>query len=80
MKMIKVIGAFNRLNPLNEKEGSRLSVSRDFKVVSQRIFDKRIDASKIISHVIKPEEVEAAYHGLQFDKENYHCVVIDWLK
>lgn len=80
MKMIKVIGAFNRLNPLNEKEGSRLSVSRDFKVVSQRIFDKRIDASKLISHVIKPEEVEAAYHGLQFDKENYHCVVIDWLK
>jgi threonine dehydrogenase-like Zn-dependent dehydrogenase len=39
---------------------------------------KRIDAMKIISHVIKPEEAEQAYHGLQYDREQYRCVVIDW--
>ena len=80
MKMIKVIGAFNNLNPVYEKEGSRLCVARDFKVVSERIYDKRIDASKIISHIIKPEEIEKAYHGLMYEKEVYQCVVIDWKK
>ena len=80
MKMIKVIGAFNNLNPVYEKEGSRICVERDFKVVTQRIYDKRIDASKIISQIIKPEEIEKAYHGLMYEKETYQCVVIDWKK
>ncbi|MEA5026114.1 MAG: zinc-binding alcohol dehydrogenase [Erysipelotrichaceae bacterium] len=80
MKMIKVIGAFNNLNPVFEKEGSRICVERDFKVVCDRIYDKRLDAGKIISHVIKPEEAQEAYHGLMYDKEVYRCVVIDWQK
>lgn len=80
MKMIKLIGAFNNLNPVFEKEGSRISVERDFKVICDRIYDNRIDASKIISHVIKPEEIESAYHGLMYEKETYRCVVIDWEK
>jgi threonine dehydrogenase-like Zn-dependent dehydrogenase len=80
MKMIKVIGAFNNLNPVYEKEGSRICVERDFKVVCDRIYDKRIDASKIISQIIKPEEVERAYHGLMYEKEVYRCVVIYWKK
>lgn len=80
MEMITVKGAFNNLNPLYEKEGSRISVERDFKALCDRIYDKRIDASKIISHVISPEEVERAYHGLMYEKETYRCVVIDWKK
>ena len=80
MKMIKIIGAFNNLNPVFEKEGSRISVERDFKVICDRIYDKRIDASKIISQVIKPEEIERSYHGLMYEKETYQCVVIDWEK
>ena len=80
MKMIKVSGAFNNLNPVYEKEGSRICVERDFKTICDRIYDKRIDASKIISHVIKPEGAQEAYHGLMYDKEVYRCVVLDWEK
>jgi len=80
MKMIKVSGAFNNLNPLYEKEGSRICVERDFKTICDRIYDKRINASKIISHVIKPEEAQEAYYGLMYDKEVYRCVVLDWEK
>ncbi len=80
MKMIKVMGAFNNLNPLYEKEGSRICVERDFKMITERIYDRRINAKKIISHIIKPEEIERAYHGLMYEKEEYRCVVIDWHK
>ncbi|MEG1757323.1 MAG: zinc-binding alcohol dehydrogenase [Oscillospiraceae bacterium] len=78
MKMIRVIGAFNNLNPVFETEGSRLCVERNFKVVCGLIEQNVIDANKIISQVISPAEVQSAYHGLMYDKENYRCVVIDW--
>ncbi len=78
MKMLRVVGAFNNLYPVHETEGSRLSVSRAFDVILQRVRDKRIDAAKFISHIITPAQAQEAYHGLMFDKENYRCVVIDW--
>lgn len=80
MKNVRLLGAFNNLYPLHEVEGSRLSVERNFRVICERLCDRRIDARKIISHVILPEEVEKAYHGLMYDRENYRCVVIDWQK
>ena len=78
MNMLTVRGAFNSLFPLRETEGSRITVERNLRYFETLVAEGRLAADKIISHVIKPEEVQSAYHGLMYDKENYLCVVIDW--
>ncbi|MCL2565567.1 MAG: zinc-binding alcohol dehydrogenase [Defluviitaleaceae bacterium] len=80
MNMLSVRGAFNNLYPLRSAEGCRISVTRNLRYFESLLEKGRIDANKIISHVIKPDEIQEAYHGLMSDKENYLCVVIDWSK
>lgn len=78
MKMLVVRGSLANMLPLRNTPGMKLSFERNYRVAFELMLSKRIDASRIISHVIKPEEAEKAYHGLQYDRENYRCVVIDW--
>lgn len=80
MNMLKVRGAFNNLYPLRGAEGCRISVARNLRYFESLIENGKIDASKIISHIINPDEIQNAYHGLMYDRENYLCVVIDWSK
>jgi len=80
MKMLDVKGSFNQLNPFPQTDGTRHNVLRDFQVVQRLILDGTLDADKLISHVIKPEEVMEAYHGLMYEKEIWHCAAIDWTK
>ena len=80
MKMLDVKGAFNELNPYGTTDGTRRSVLRDFDTVQQLILDGTFDADKLISHVIAPEEIMTAYHGLMYDRETWHCAAIDWSK
>jgi len=78
MKMLTVRGALANSVPLKTAPGTRLSFERNYRTAFELMLSKQIDASKIISHVIRPEEAEVAYHGLHYDKEHYRCVVIDW--
>jgi threonine dehydrogenase-like Zn-dependent dehydrogenase len=78
MKMLTVRGALATGAPLKSVPGNRLSFERNYRNAFDLMLNKQIDASKIISHVIRPEEAEVAYHGLYYDKEHYRCVVIDW--
>jgi len=80
MKMLDVKGAFNELNPYGTTDGTRRSVLRDFETVQQLILDGTLDADKLISHVIAPEEVMTAYHGLMYEREIWHCAAIDWTR
>lgn len=80
MKMLDVKGAFNQLNPFPQTDGTRQNVLKDFETVQRLILDGTIDADKLISHVIAPEEIMSAYHGLMHEKELWHCAVIDWTK
>jgi len=80
MNMLKVVGAFNNLYPLHGAEGCRISVERNLRYFESLIYENKIDAGKIISHVIKPDEIQEAYHGLMYDRDKYLCVVIDWKK
>lgn len=80
MKMLEVKGAFNELNPYPSTDGTRRSVLRDFDTVQRLILDNTLDAEKIISHTITPDQIMEAYHGLMYEKEKWHCVVIDWTK
>jgi threonine dehydrogenase-like Zn-dependent dehydrogenase len=58
----------------------RLNVSRNFETVCGMILSRELPVSWLITHVIEPEEAERAYHGLMFEPDLYHCVVIDWSK
>ena len=78
MNMLTVKGAFNSLYPLRETEGCRITVERNLRYFEKLIADGTIQADKIISHTIRPDEIQEAYHGLMHDKERYHCVVLDW--
>jgi threonine dehydrogenase-like Zn-dependent dehydrogenase len=79
MKMLTVRGALAaNAVPLKPTPGFKLSFERNYRTAFELMLNKQIDASKIISHVIRPEEAEVAYHGLYYDKEHYRCVVIDW--
>ena len=78
MKMLNVKGAFNELNPFPVTDGLRRNVLRDFETVERLILNDVFDAEKLISHVIKPDQIMEAYHGLMYKKEDWHCVVIDW--
>ncbi len=80
MKNLKVIGAFNQLAPVKAVEGSFNSVTKNYHTVCNMIKNGDIDVEKLISHTILPEEIETAYHGLMYDKENYNCVILDWEK
>lgn len=77
MKMITLKGAFNELNPYTKREGSRFYVENDF--AYWRGFARRHpELGRMITQRVRPEEIESAYHGLYYDKENYVCTVIVW--
>ncbi|NLE93826.1 MAG: zinc-binding alcohol dehydrogenase [Chloroflexi bacterium] len=78
MRMLRVTGAFNSLEPVFESEGMRLNVQRNFGTICDMILSRELPVSWLISHVVSPEEVERAYHGLMYKPELYRCVVIDW--
>lgn len=80
MKMLEVKGAFNELNPYPITDGTRHNVLRDFDTIQKLILDNTLNADIIISHTITPDQIMDAYHGLMYEKEQWHCVVIDWSK
>lgn len=78
MKNLRVIGSLMNCIPLRATEGMHLYAERNFRTAFELIGSKKIDAKKFISHVIRPEQANEAYHGLMFEKERYRCVAIDW--
>ena len=80
MKMLTVRGAFNRLFPYNQREGSIYNIKESLDYLSELVIKKIIDTDSLVSHVIAPEEAMTAYQGLMYDKANYIGVIIDWHK
>ena len=80
MKMLDVKGSFNQLDAFPETDGTRSNVIRNYNTLTRLLLDGTIDADKLISHTITPDEIMTAYHGLMYEKEIWHCAVIDWTK
>lgn len=78
MKTLTVKGNLTHCVPLKNEPGMKLSTERNITLSFDLIKSKKIDASKLISHIIKPEEAEETYHGLYKEKDKYRCAVIDW--
>jgi 2-desacetyl-2-hydroxyethyl bacteriochlorophyllide A dehydrogenase len=77
-KMLTVRGSFNRRYPYQEREGSRLSITRSLTYLSGLLLKKKINVSHFISHVISPKEVMTGYAGLMHHKDKYTGVIIQW--
>ena len=80
MKMLDVKGSFNQLDAFPQTDGTRSNVLRNVQTLQKLMLNKDIDIEKLISHTIKPEDIMSAYHGLMYEKNDYHCVIIDWTK
>lgn len=78
MKMLNVVGGFNRRYPFSEEVGSKHSMQSTFKYLEKLLNKKIIDVNQFVTHTIKPEEAMDAYRGLMYDKDNYLGVIIDW--
>jgi threonine dehydrogenase-like Zn-dependent dehydrogenase len=78
IKGLTVKGAHMFNCPVNEQRGVAFDVSWIFETAFDLIKNKKIEVSKLISHVIKPEQAEEAYIGLENNKTEFTCVVIDW--
>lgn len=78
MRSLKVRGAFEWRLPPYPIETMDHSIFGNLNKLLGLINTGKLQTEKLISHVIKPNELPAAYRGLLHDKENYHCVVVDW--
>lgn len=78
IKHLTVKGAHMFHCPVNTQRGVAIDVSWIFATAFDLIKNKKLNVSKLISHVIKPEQIAVAYNGLEKNKNEYTCVVIDW--
>ena len=78
MKCLQMLGAFEwRLQPY-PGVGITNSIQSNLKMLWGLIYEGKLKVNELISHVIKPEEMQSAYFGLLNDKDHYLGVMVDW--
>lgn len=78
LKGLQLLGAFEwRLQPY-PGVGISHSIQSNLKMLWGLIYEGKLKVNELISHVIKPEEMQSAYFGLLNDKDHYLGVMIDW--
>jgi len=78
MKCLQMLGAFEwRLQPY-PGIGINNSIQSNLQMLWKLIYEGKLKVIELISHVIKPEEMQSAYFGLLNDKDHYLGVLVDW--
>jgi threonine dehydrogenase-like Zn-dependent dehydrogenase len=78
MRGLQVLGAFEwRLPPYNGV-GITHSIQSNLALLWNWIEEGRLNVDALISHVVKPQAMQAAYLGLKNDRDNYLGVLVDW--
>ena len=78
MKCLQMLGAFEwRLQPY-PGVGIIHSIQSNLQMLWSLICEGNLKVNELISHVIKPEEMQNAYFGLLNDKDHYLGVLVDW--
>lgn len=78
MRCLQILGAFEWRLPAYKQVGVPHSIESNLLMIWDLIARGRLHVSELITHVIKPEEMQSAYMGLLDDKENYLGVLVDW--
>jgi 2-desacetyl-2-hydroxyethyl bacteriochlorophyllide A dehydrogenase len=75
---ITIRGAHMYRYPLKTQRGVPMSAEWAFGQVFDLIDKGKLKVENLISHVIRPDEAAKAYDGLQNNKNEYTCVIMDW--
>lgn len=78
LKCLHIMGAFEWRVPAYSQVGVEHSIESNLAMIWDLIGKGDLKVKELISHVIKPEEMQKAYMGLLSDKENYLGVLVDW--
>ena len=78
MNLLTVRGAHMWTMPLNKQRGVAKDVEWAFATVFEQIRSGALQVRPLISHIIKPDAVPAAYVGLKETPNEYTGAVIDW--
>jgi threonine dehydrogenase-like Zn-dependent dehydrogenase len=54
------------------------SIERNIRILLQAIADDRLKVNPLLTHVMAPDQCQAAYFGLRDDREHYLGVVFEW--
>jgi 2-desacetyl-2-hydroxyethyl bacteriochlorophyllide A dehydrogenase len=77
-KGLNVLGSFEwRLPPYNRR-GINQSIESNLAIIWNYIEEDKLKIRDLITHVIKPNDLQSAYQGLLNNKEEYLGVLIDW--
>ncbi|WP_336784622.1 zinc-dependent alcohol dehydrogenase [Paenibacillus sp. MMO-177] len=71
-------GAHMYRYPVRPQRGVSMDVEWVFSTAFQLILEKKLDASRFISHVISPDQAPEIYHDLLLHPNEYKAVVMDW--
>lgn len=78
MRCLKILGAFEWRVPAYSQVGVPHSIESNLNMIWDLIGRGRLNVKDLITHVVKPEEMQSAYLGLLNEKEHYLGVLVDW--
>ncbi len=73
-----VIGAHEWTFPIDEYQGARHVMTRNYDQIVQWIMDGSLKTEPLTTHVLSPTDCQQAYMGLHSKKDEYLGVVYDW--
>ena len=78
MQSLTVRGALEWQLPRHPTRGVRHSVESNLLYALSLIRAEKLNVRGLISHVVAPQELGAAYRGMLAEKDTYRGVVVDW--
>jgi len=78
MRCLQIMGAFEWRVPAYDQVGVLHSIESNLRMIWDLIQKGKLNVRDLITHVVKPEEMQSAYMGLLNDKEQYLGVLVDW--
>jgi threonine dehydrogenase-like Zn-dependent dehydrogenase len=78
MRCLKILGAFEWRVPAYDQVGVPHSIESNLRMIWDLIQRRKLNVKDLITHVVKPEDMQSAYMGLLNDKEQYMGVLVDW--
>jgi threonine dehydrogenase-like Zn-dependent dehydrogenase len=71
-------GALEFTWPTHRTEFVKHSIERNAEIIMGLIADGTLAVKPLLTHRIRPDEIQSAYDGLREKPEEYMGVVIDW--
>jgi len=78
LRWLQILGALEWRLPAYPREHSEGSIDANLQKIWHMILEGTLHLDELITHVIKPEALQATYRNLKLKKEKFLGVLIDW--